>query len=275
LKNNGDVCGIITMRESVYNSDYADLTPIALQYDIPIYYCNNVNDSECIEWIKKLKPDIIFCWGWSQLLKEEILNLSPMGVVGAHPALLPHNRGRHPLIWTLVLGLKESGLTFFFMDQGADSGPILSQRKFEIDIGDTAATLYKKIEDCADEQIADFLPRLINGNYDKIEQECSKANYWRKRTKADGRIDWRMSSLAIYNLVRALTKPYPGAYFEYDGNNIIVWQAKLVNKKISMNIEPGKVIDVTQNGIMVKTYDGAIVISDYEPKINLDKGVYL
>jgi len=275
LENHGNVVGIVTSKNNKNNSDYCDLTPIANQYSIPIHYCTNVNNPETIQWIGDRKPDVIFCWGWSQLIKSELLYLSPMGVVGVHPALLPQNRGRHPLIWALVLGLKESGLTFFFMDEGADSGPILSQRKFEITNEDTANTLYGKIKKLATLQIAEFLPQLITRNYRPTAQNTEKANYWRKRSAKDGLIDWRMNSEAILNLVRALTKPYPGTQFGYKGQVITVWEVHKFDSEISPNIEPGKIIHVVNGRPVIKCYDAAIVIESYEPNLDFSEGEYV
>lgn len=275
LKNQGNVVGIVTSKNAKNNSDYHNLTPIASQYNIPIHYCTNVNDSESIKWIRDRKPDIIFCWGWSQLIKSELLSLAPMGVIGVHPALLPNNRGRHPLIWALALGLKESGLTFFFMDDGADSGPILSQKRFEITNNDTANTLYEKIKELATLQIAEFLPQLIARNYKIIIQNKEKANYWRKRFFTDGLIDWRMNSEAILNLVRALTEPYPGAQFTYKEQIVTVWEAHKYDQEVPPNIEPGKIIIALDGKPVIKCYDSAIVIDRYEPNINFTEGGYI
>ena len=275
LKNQGDVVGVITSRNDRINSDYKDLTPLLRPNNIPAHYCKNVNDSETIQWIRDKNPDIIFCWGWSQLIKAELLSLAPMGVVGVHPALLPKNRGRHPLIWALVLGLKESGLTFFFMDEGADSGPILSQSTFEINEDDTAKTLYGKIKELATIQIAEFLPQLISGDFHPDVQDSSNANYWRKRSKKDGIIDWRMSETAILNLIRALTKPYPGAQFNYKDQTVTVWAAHSYGRESFSNIEPGKIILASDNMLVVKCYDGAVVLDDYEPNISFAEGDYL
>lgn len=268
---NANIVGIVSQKASAFNSDFADLTPLAIKNNVPIYYTENINSVDSISWIKNGKSDIIFCFGWSSLLKSEILNLSPMGVLGYHPSLLPMNRGRHPLIWSLVLGLKETGSTFFFMDKGADSGPILNQKKIEIDENDNANSLYKKIVEHSLFQIEEFLPKLQNKNYKVLSQDDSKANYWRKRGKSDGVIDWRMSSQAIYNLVRGLTKPYVGAHVETKHKEIKIWSVEVVNENI-VNIEPGKVISIENSCIYVKSSDGIVKIIDHEfeelPKIN-------
>lgn len=254
-----DVVGVCTKKSSPFNEDFADLTPLCQEYDLTCRYVQSINDTETIKWIESLAPDILFCFGWSSLLKQELLQLAPMGVVGYHPTKLPHNRGRHPLIWTLALGLSESASTFFFMDEGADSGDILSQKEFEVLPSDDAASLYEKVTHIALEQIELFLPQLQNGTYTKTPQDHTQANYWRKRTQKDGLIDFRMNSTTIYNLVRALTKPYVGAHLLYQEQEIKVWCVERVECR-HHNIEPGKVLESKNGTCTVKTADGAIKI---------------
>jgi len=275
LKSQGEVVGIVTTKNASNNSDYYDLTPIAVEHHIPIHYCKNINDHETVEWIREKLPDIIFCWGFSQLIKAELLSIPPQGIIGVHPALLPQNRGRHPLIWSLVLGLKESGLTFFRMDEGADSGPILSQEKFAIKDEDDAMTLYSRIKELATKQISLFLPELISGTAKFVEQDSRMANYWRKRSRKDGIIDWRMSTSAISNLVRALSRPYPGAEISYKEQLITVWKVRPYVEPVADNIESGKIITIVESKPVVKCYDGAIIITEYEPEVEWISGDYL
>lgn len=263
MEINAQVVGVCTKEKSSFNSDFADLTPLCLEKSIPYIYVDDINSKNTIEWISSLKPDIIFCFGWSSLIKKDLLDLAPMGVVGYHPAKLPQNRGRHPLIWALALGLKESASTFFFMNEGADDGDILSQKDFEILDIDDARTLYDKIVMTALLQIEEFIPQLENNTYRRIEQNHFLSNIWRKRGKADGKIDFRMNSEAIYNLVRALTKPYVGAHIEYKGQDIGVWKVRVI-ENTQNNIESGKVLESKNNTIVVKTYNGAIEILEHE-----------
>lgn len=260
---NVDVVGVCLKRKSNFNSDFADLAPVCAANDIPIRYTKNINSSESINWISSYNPDIIFCFGWSSLIKSEILSLPRMGVLGFHPANLPMNRGRHPLIWALFLGLQKTASTFFFMDEGADSGDILSQSEIVVSDYDDAKSLYEKVTNVALKQVEGFIPLLKSGKYTKIPQNNSNANYWRKRSEPDGKIDFRMSSDAIYNLVRALSKPYIGAHIEFNNEKIKVWKVtKETDNKI--NYEPGKVLNVRDNIITVKTYDSVINIIDHD-----------
>lgn len=271
---NANIVGVCTKERSNFNSDYCDLSLICLEENIPYKYIDNINSKESLDWIKALNPDVIFCFGWSNLLKNELLTLSPMGIIGYHPTKLPQNRGRHPLIWSLALGLKESASTFFFMQEGADDGDILSQRDFEIRDNDDAQTLYNKVITIAASQIEDFLPKLQNKSYQKIKQDHIKSNVWRKRNIKDGSIDFRMSSKAIYNLVRALTKPYVGAHLVYNEKDIIIWKVEIMNNT-KHNLESGKVLESKDNYIVVKTYDSAIKILDHEFEILPQVGEYL
>lgn len=118
LDEKKEVVGVITKESSDFNADFVDLAPLAGEYQIPCKYAKNVNDTEIKEFIRECAPDVIYCFGWSQLIREEILDMPPLGVIGLHPAELPHNRGRHPLIWALALGLETTACTFFVMNAG-------------------------------------------------------------------------------------------------------------------------------------------------------------
>jgi methionyl-tRNA formyltransferase len=268
------VVGVYTLKECKFNSDHEDLTPIAEQAGIPVYCTPNVNSTNSLACIRDLKPDVIFCFGWSRLLNSSLLRLPKLGVIGFHPAALPENRGRHPLIWTLVLGLKETASSFFFMDEGTDSGDLLSQVIVPIVPTDDASSLYQRVTDTAMEQLHDFVPRLAAGEIQRSPQEHQFAIVWRKRGVEDGRIDWRMAAKSIHNLVRGLTRPYVGAHFDYAEQQIKVWKTAIEQDAL-VNFEPGKVLAVDDGSILIKTGDGAIRLFDYAPKIQLKLGDYL
>lgn len=271
-----NVVGVVTKNESAFNSDFFDLSSIAQFNDIPFHYTSNINSSETVNWIKELNPDVVFCFGWSNLIKNEVLEISRLGVIGYHPTLLPHNKGRHPLIWAKVLGLEKSGSTFFFMDEGADTGDILSQKEFLIDFEDDANILYNKLIDIALIQIEEFHRMLQTGSYTRIQQDITKGNTWRKRGKKDGIIDFRMNSMAICNLVRGLTKPYLGAHVEYNAADVKIWEVELSVYDCKYdNIEPGKVLSIIKNRIEVKTGDSSIWLVNHEFKGLPQIGTYI
>jgi len=271
---NVNLVGVCTKESSVFNSDFVDLKPICDINQIPCLHVDDINSIKSIEWVKNLNPDVIFCFGWSSLIKKEVLSIAPMGVVGYHPAKLPKNRGRHPLIWALALGLKESASTFFFMDEGADTGDILSQVDFDITYQDNARSLYDKVVNMALTQIEEFVPVLEKGTFVRIKQSNKESNNWRKRSQLDGEIDFRMNSRSIYNLTRALTKPYIGAHIKYNNINYSVWKVK-ESDNFQENIEPGKVLKVVGDIFTVKSYDGAVEIIEHDFKKVPKVGEYL
>ena len=269
-----NLVGVCTLAKSNINADHFDLMKIASPVGIPLKYTNDINNVEVIKWIESLSPDVIFCFGWSKLIKKDLLMVPRIGVVGFHPTALPANRGRHPLIWALALGLTESASTFFFMDEGADSGDVLSQMPFHILSDDDAASLYVKVVATAKKQMREFVPLLASGNYSRKRQILSHGNVWRKRGKEDGRIDWRMAAETIHNLVRSLAKPYVGAHFDFGKLEVKVWRTRIVGS-LPQNLEPGKVLDVSSEGALIKTGIGAIRLMEIDPKIQLTEGQYL
>jgi len=265
LESEAEVAGVITKKKSNFNADFYDLSPLCIKYQVPYQYVENVNDEDSIGFIKTCNSDLAFCFGWSQLMKEEVIRLFPQGVVGFHPAALPKNRGRHPLIWALALGLHETASTFFMINGGADEGAIVSQKMIEIAYEDDARTLYDKVMETAVVQETELVQAFETDTVTYIPQESKEGNVWRKRGKADGRIDWRMSSRNIYNLVRSLTKPYVGAHFEFDGNEYKVWKVQEIETVGLDNYEPGKVLAVNKDGtIDVKTGENGIRLVEFE-----------
>jgi methionyl-tRNA formyltransferase len=269
------VVGVCTLRHSSFNADHVNLSDYCALQGIPCTYAEDINAPVSLEWIASRRPDVIFCFGWSKLLRRPLLDLAPLGVVGYHPAALPRNRGRHPIIWALVLGLNETGSTFFIMDEGADSGEILSQRSIVIDPHDDARSLYDKAVATALKQIGEFVPQLTARAYPRIPQDKTNSNYWRKRGHADGLIDWRMSANSIHNLVRGLTHPYVGAELHLGGQFYKVWKSRIVTD-VPANIEPGKVIGYDATGSpIVKCGEQALCLMETEPEFAPASGKYL
>lgn len=282
IAQGGNVVALLTRAPHLvhYNTDYVDLSPLATTHHIPIYHIRNVNTPSTVDLIRSLMPDIIFVFGCSQLIPPEILDLAPYGCIGSHPALLPRNRGRHPLIWALIEELPESGLTFFYLDNGVDSGDILWQRSFPITQEDDANTLYHKILELAKEAIAEFLPQLQSGTAPRTPQDHEQASYWRKRTAKDGEILWKKSARDCYNLIRALTRPYPGAHTFLNGTErVTIWKSRLrqASQHSSENL-PGTLVQTTSEGILILCGSGMLELLEWEResgKKNLEPGTIL
>lgn len=274
IQLDSEVVGVVTKQSSAFNSDFVDLSKVAEKHHIPSHHTNEVNSKASVDWIKGKNPDVIFCLGWSRLLKNQVLSIPPRGVIGYHPSKLPFNRGRHPLIWAIALGLEETASTYFLMDEGADTGDILSQESFPIYFSDRARDVYVRMTEVALAQLESLIEQLESDTLNRVSQHGKTGNTWRKRGEQDGKIDFRMSSENIYNLVRALDKPYDGAHFEYRGEAFTVWNVEIAEFS-QKNLEPGKILEVQGRQMLVKTGNGAIRIKDHEMKKLPNKNEYL
>ncbi|HHF2905023.1 TPA: methionyl-tRNA formyltransferase [Vibrio diabolicus] len=269
------VSAVVTREKSAVNADFCDLTDLCELNGIPFHFENPKERTASVSFLESFELDIVFCIGWSYLLDQKMLALPKQGVIGFHPAHLPNNRGRHPVIWALALGLEETASTFFLMDEGADSGPIASQLLIPISESDNATSLYAKILEVSQHQLVNLANNLVSGSATFIKQDESKATYWRKRSRRDGTIDFRMTARSIHNLIRALAPPYPGAEFILNDQYIVVQRSHVSPDSFSANIEPGKVLCKKGDDLLVKTAEsGAIWLLDLE-KNNISVGDYL
>ena len=267
-----EVCAVVTKAQSSINADFSDLSDICEIRSIPYHLESSEQRDFSRMFLEKFDLDLIYCFGWSYLLKEDILSLPKLCTVGFHPAKLPKNRGRHPLIWALALGLRETASTFFRMDEGADTGEIINQKDITIDLDDNAEDLYTKIINCGKNQIKEFTLQFFHDEINFVNQDHSQATSWRKRKREDGLIDWRMPAYSIYNLVRALSPPYPCAEFKISGKFIKVPRCSVKLDQYPLNIEPGYILERSPTSLLVKVSgEDAILLEDLEIDFEIEE----
>jgi methionyl-tRNA formyltransferase len=239
-------------------SDYASFDKITKKFNIPHKKVFNINDEENITLLKKIQPDILLVMGWSQLLKQRIIEIPKIGVIGSHPTELPKYRGRAPIPWTILKELKKSALTFFWIDSGTDSGDILDQQFFNVFDDDDAFSLYKKITKLGKQMLEDNLKKFNNNIFSRFSQDKTQfIENWGKRTPEDGIIDWSKPAHEILKLIRATTYPYPGAFTFFDGSKLKIWNAE---KSDENNFSPGQIIKITDKGVKIGTGNGTLVL---------------
>lgn len=269
-----NIVGVVAKKSAGLNADFSDLSKIAAQNDIPCLNTNDINEERVYNFLREIEPDYLVCLGWSQLIKPEILKIARKENIGYHPSLLPYNRGRHPIVWALALGLAKTGSSFFLLREEADTGPLLVQDEINIDYDDDASTLLGKVTQKACEQMSYLLSQMNKGEFSLLPISPAVGNFWRRRNSTDGQIDFRMNSRTIYNLTRALTKPYVGAHLEVNGKNVKVWQVEETILDLP-NVEPGRVIDIKGRDILVKTADSGITLKKHEFETLPDVGFCL
>jgi methionyl-tRNA formyltransferase len=226
------------------------LDDIANDNGIPLHKLNHINDADVAEVLKEYEIDWLFIIGWSQIASIDFLNVPRKGVIGAHPTLLPTGRGRAAVPWAILKGLDKTGVTFFKMDEGVDTGEILDQFEIPLCSDETATTLYNKVNEAHIELIQQIWPKLIDDVIIGVNQDESLASYWEGRTPADGELKFSMSVLEVECLVRATTRPYPGAYKVIDEKTkLVLWSGALTPQ---------------ENSITLKFHDGVYYATDYE-----------
>lgn len=192
---------------------------------IPVHLPEKVNEAPWPETIRGAAPDLLFSFYYRSMLGKEILGLPRLCAMNLHGSLLPKYRGRAPVNWVLVHGETETGVTLHVMTEKPDAGDIVAQEAVPIAFEDTALTLYGKMERAAESLLTGILPRIAAGDIPRRRNELEKGSYFGGRKPEDGRIDWTRSAVEIYNLIRAVTRPYPGAFALLRGEKCIVWKA--------------------------------------------------
>jgi methionyl-tRNA formyltransferase len=221
---------------------------------VPVVESADVNAPETLAQIRALSPDFIFVIGWSQICRREFLQLPKYGCLGYHPALLPKNRGRAVIAWTILQRLKRAGGSLFWLAEGVDTGDLLLQRSFSIASDETARTLYDKHQRLLPVILRAALKMLSSGNLRREKQDESKASYCARRTAEDGWIDWTRPANEIWTLIRAVGKPYPGAFTLANLRKLTVWSAELALRRPFWGM-PGQIQEITNAGVLVQCGD--------------------
>lgn len=218
------------------------LDAIAQKHDIKLVKVNHINDAIAINHLKANQIDWLFIIGWSQIASSAVLNAVKKGVVGAHPTLLPEGRGRAAIPWAIIKGLSKTGVTFFKMDEGVDSGEILDQYEISLSNDITATELYEKVNEAHINLIKKIWKDIKNDIVRGEKQNESKASYWEGRRPEDGELQLTMNIKDVDRLVRATTKPYPGAFLLEKDTKLIIWKGSIYEQPdaIVLNFSDGK-----------------------------------
>ena len=259
IKTGANIIGVYTYEDNPKENWFPSVKLLAQKHNIPTFTPEKLTAEE-VQNIKTLAPDIILSVYYRSLISEDILKLAPLGAFNMHGSLLPKYRGRAPINWVLVKGEKETGATLHYMVAKADAGDIVGQKVVPIDDEDTALTLTKKVTAAACEIIKEVYPLIETKQLKPRKQDMSISTYFGRRTPADGLIDWNQDAQTIYNLIRAVTKPFPGAFFEENGKKIIIWRAKVLPSKTPA--KTGKTVSKTPYIITTATND--LEILEYE-----------
>ena len=250
------------------NHFFGSVAQLCAQRGIAVYAPDNINHPSWIQHIRQLQPHFLFSFYYRNLLNEELLAIGSGGAFNLHGSLLPRYRGRAPVNWVLVNGETETGVTLHRMVKRADAGSILAQQRIPITHDDTALTLHGKLREAARTLLTDILPRLTSGDMVETEQDEKLATKFGRRTPSDGDIDWNQSVQQIYNLIRAVTLPYPGAFSFVNERKIIIWSSLVIEE--SHDQLAGVIISVNPLQITCGNYSLEVVTGQQD-----DSGLFL
>ena len=259
IKMGANIIGVYTYEDNPKENWFPSVKLLAQKNNIPTYTPEKLT-AEDTQNIKNLAPDIILSVYYRSLISDEILKVAPLGAFNMHGSLLPKYRGRAPINWVLVKGEKETGATLHYMVAKADAGDIVGQKIVAISNEDTALTLTQKVTAAACEIIKEVYPLIETKRLKPRKQDMSISTYFGRRTPADGLIDWNQNAQTIYNLIRAVTKPFPGAFFEENGKKIIIWRAKVLPTKT----QAAAGITVSKNPYIITAADKDLEILEYD-----------
>ncbi|EJZ58187.1 bifunctional UDP-4-amino-4-deoxy-L-arabinose formyltransferase/UDP-glucuronic acid oxidase ArnA [Pseudomonas sp. RSB 5.4] len=270
LLNSGfDIAAVFTHADDPKeNAFYASVAQLCANKGIPVHAPEDANHPLWIERIAKLDPEYIFSFYYRNLLSEPLLALAKKGAFNLHGSLLPRYRGRAPANWVLVNGETETGVTLHRMVKRADAGAIVAQQRVAIERSDTGLTLHAKLRTAASDLLRDTLPNMLQGKITETPQDESKATVFGRRTPADGKLVWAKPAEELFNLVRAVTRPYPGAFCAVGEHKLIVWSAEVV--KGNEGQAPGRVISV--DPLRIACGQDSLVINAGQRN---DNGLYL
>lgn len=258
-------------------SGFKGLKILEEKYGIPVFEADTygLKDDRTREFFKKNEFDIGISMGWQRLVPGYILNKFKYGVFGFHGncGYLPFGRGRSPLNWSIILGDTRFNLNLFQYDEKADSPNIFATEMFSITLHDDIRTAQYKNMICSKRLIRKLLDAYKEGRV-SIRRESKDFDSWyEKRTGADGKIDFHDRTREIYNLIRGVSAPFPGAFAMVGGEKITIWKSHPFDEMMDFSAyEPGEVIDIFDDKAVVRTVDGSLLIEEYEGNIKLTKG---
>lgn len=258
-------------------SGYKGLSGLTEKYGIPVYEADSyfLTDEKTQKFFAENEFDIGISMGWQRLIPKSVLDRFAYGIYGFHgnAGYLPFGRGRSPLNWSIILGDTRFNLNLFRYDEKADSPNVFATEMFSITPQDDIRTAQYKNMICSKNLIKKLLAAYKEGNISVRTDYKDFDSWYNKRTAADGKIDFHGRTREIYNLIRGVAAPFPGAFAYVGEEKVTVWEAQPFDEMIDFSAyAPGEVIDVFDNHPIVRTVDGSLLIKKYESEKELQAG---
>ena len=264
LERGDNVIALITHEDNPSENIWFKTPALAArEKGVPVFTPERVGTPEWMGKIAAMKPDLILSVYYRNMIGMKVLGMAPLGAFNMHGSLLPAYRGRAPINWAVLNGEPRIGMTLHRMVKEPDAGNIVDQEGVDIGPRDTAEQAFRKVLPCARHVLARQFDKLLTGTAQETVQDVSKATYFTGRKPEDGRIDWKKTSAQIFNLIRAVTEPYPGAFSDIGGARLMVWWGETESAAAKGGRgAPGEVLSTSP--LVIATGDGAIEVTKFE-----------
>lgn len=235
----------------------------AVRLGLPVIQPEKLRNSEELQEILALNPDIVITAAFGQILPKDLLEAPRFGCINVHASLLPKYRGGAPIHQAIIDGEEKTGVTIMYMAEKLDAGDIITQRAIAIEDEDNTGTMFEKLSVVGRDLLMDTLPLIIEGKNERIPQDEEKVTFAHNISREQERVNWSNSARAVFNQVRGLT-PWPTAYTKFQGENVKLWSVKEGDSLT--NQSPGQVIKINKDSFEVAAGDGkSIVICELQP----------
>ena len=252
-------------------------TPVkacALKHNIEVFQPIKIKTPDAVEVLKGYDADLFVVAAFGQILSKEILDMPKYGCVNIHASLLPKYRGAAPIQWAVLDGEKETGVTIMQMNEGLDTGDMLTKVIVPIEDNDTGESLFNKLAEAGAKLLVETIPQIEAGTLNPEPQDDSRSTYARMIKKEMGQIDWKKEAVVLERLVRGMNS-WPSAYTHFNGKTLKIWEAGV--EAGGGNAVPGTVVEVTKNSIKVQTGRDILVLKQVqlEGKKRMDVAAFL
>ena len=252
-------------------------TPVkecAIKHNIEVFQPVKIKTPEAVEVLRGYEADLFVVAAFGQILSKEILDMPKFGCVNIHASLLPKYRGAAPIQWAILDGEKETGVTIMQMNEGLDTGDMLTKVLVPIEDTDTGESLFDKLAEAGAKLLIETIPQIEAGTIKPEPQDDSVSTYAKMIKKEMGLIDWKKEAVVLERLVRGMNS-WPSAYTHFNGKTLKIWEACV--EVSDTNAAPGSVVEVTKNSIKVQTGKDLLVLKQIqlEGKKRMDVAAFL
>lgn len=232
---------------------------LADKYSFPVLFLEQINSAESVAILQEFSADLFVLSGYNKILKTQVIEIPPLGTINLHGGKLPEYRGAAPINWQIINGETTGGCSIIYVDEGIDTGDIISQEIYSIEPEDTHASILEKTLEIFPRQLLEVLSDIQHDRVQAVKQDPREGNYFSRRYPRDSKIDWQnMVDTEIHNLVRGMHGPYPAAFTYRDGEKIEIDKTRLLEKTIRGI--PGRIPKKEGEGAVVLAKNRGLII---------------